>query len=63
MTKATRKSNIMIDHVISMRPNGVIHHDIVHTDEINDYDAPYVIFNIKKEKYQPRCKFIQRSSS
>ena len=53
----------MIDHVISMRPNGVIHHDIVHTDEINDYNAPYVIFNIKKEKYQPRCKFIQRSSS
>ena len=48
----------MIDHVISTLPNGVIHHDIVHTEEISDHDAPYVIFNIKKEKYQPRYKFI-----
>ena len=39
--------------------NGVIHHDILHTEEISDHDAPYVICSIKKEKYQPRYKFIR----
>ena len=33
-------------------------HDILHTEEISDHDAPYVIFNIKKEKHQPCYKFI-----
>ena len=45
----TRKSKTLIDHVISTIPNGVIHDDIVHTEEISDHDAPYVIFTIKKK--------------
>ena len=40
-----------------------MHHDIVHTEEISDHDAPYVIFNIKKEKYQPRYKFIRNEKT
>ena len=59
ITKATRKLKTLIDHVISTIPNGVIHHDIVHTKGISDHDTPYVIFNIKKEKYQPCYKFIR----
>ena len=58
ITKATRKSKTLIDHVISTMPNGVVHHDIVHTEEVSDHDAPYVIFNFKKEKYQQRFMFI-----
>ena len=46
----------MIDHVISTIANGIIHHDILHNEEINNHDSPYVIFNIKKEKL--RYKFI-----
>ena len=38
--------------------NGVIHYDIVRTEEITDKEGLYVIFNIKKEKYQPRYKFM-----
>ena len=53
----------MIDHVISTIPNGVIHHNIVLTEEISDHDAPYVIFNIRKEKYQPRYKFIRNEKT
>ena len=49
----------MTGHVISTTPNGVIDHDTLHTEEISNHDAPYVIFNIKKEKYQPRYKFIR----
>ena len=58
ITKATRKSKTSIDHVIGTIPNGVIHHDILHTEKISDHDAPYIIFNIIKEKYQPCFRFI-----
>ena len=57
--KAIRNSKTLIDHVISTIPNGVIHQDILHTEEITYHDVPYVIFNIKKEKYQLRYKFIR----
>ena len=63
ITKATRKLKTLIDHVISTIPNGVIHHDIVHTEEISDRDVLYVIFNIKKVKYQPRYKFIRNEKT
>ena len=54
ITKAARNSKTLIDHVISTIPNGVIH-----TEEISDHNAPCVIFDIKKEKYQPRFNFIR----
>ena len=56
------KSETLINHVISTIPNAVIHHDIVHTEEISDHCAPCVVFNIKKGKYQPRYKFIHMNS-
>ena len=53
----------MINHVISTIPNGVIYHDMVHTEDISDHDAPYVTFNIKKEKYQPLYKLIRNEKT
>ena len=53
----------MIDHVISITPSGVIHQDILYTEKISDHDAPYVIFNIKKEKYQLRYKFMRNKKT
>ena len=41
----------------------VIHHDILKTEEISDPGTPYVIFNIKKEKYEPSYKFIRNEKS
>ena len=29
------------------------------TNEIKDYNTPYGIFNIKKERYEPRYKYIR----
>ena len=29
------------------------------TDEISDHDTPFVILNIKKERYEPRYKYIR----
>ena len=63
ITKATRISKTLIDHVISTIPNSVIHRDILHTEEISDHDAPYVIFNMKKEKHQPLSKFIRKEKA
>ena len=57
ITKATGKSRTLIDHVISTIPSGVIHHDILHTEERSNHDAPYVI-SISKKNYQPRYRFI-----
>ena len=46
-----------------MITNSVIYRDILHIEEISDHDAPYIIFNIKKEKYQPRYKFIRNEKT
>ena len=55
ITSPTRKSKTLIVHVISTIADRVIHHDVLNTEEISDHDTPYVIFNIKKEKYKPKC--------
>ena len=63
ITSPTRKSKTLIDHVISTLPDRVIHHDVLNTEEISNHDTRYVIFNIKKEKYEPRYKFICNEKS
>ena len=63
ITSPTRKSKTLIDHAISTTPDRVIHHDVLNTGKISDHDTPYVIFNIKKEKYEPRYKFIRNKKS
>ena len=52
ITSPTRKGKTLIDHIISTIPDRVIYHDVLNIEEINDHDTPYVIFNIKKEKYE-----------
>ena len=50
ITKITRKSKTLNGHVISMIPNGIIQHNILHTEEKSNHFTSYVIFNIKKAK-------------
>ena len=54
ITSPTRKSKTLIDHVIER----VMHHDVLNTEEISNHETAYIIFNIKKEKYEPRYKFV-----
>ena len=63
ITKSTRKWKTLIDHVISTIPNGVIYSDILHSEEITNHEVPYVIFIIKKEKYQSRYNFIRNEKT
>ena len=37
----------------------LIHCNVISTDQISDHDEPYAIFNIKKESFQKRYKYIR----
>ena len=63
VTKPTRKGKTLIDHINSNIPSKIIHRDVIHADEISDHDMPYVIVNIKKERYEPRYKFIRNEKN
>ena len=41
-------------HICSNVPNKLIHNDVMYTNEISDHDTPFVILNIKKQRYKPR---------
>ncbi|XP_057310275.1 uncharacterized protein LOC130648252 [Hydractinia symbiolongicarpus] len=59
ITKPTRKSTSLIDHVISNIPEKVVSENVLLCDEISDHDAPHVVMNIKKDKFEKRYKFIR----
>ena len=59
ITKPTRKSKTLIDHITSNIQSSVVSKDVLFTDEISDHDTPYVIFNIKKPKFETRYKWIR----
>ena len=39
--------------------NKLLHTDILMTDKISYHDTPFGIFNIKKERYEPRYKHVR----
>ena len=47
ITKATRKSKTLIDHISSNMDNKLLHTDVLMTDEISDRDTPYGILHQK----------------
>ena len=59
ITKPTRKGKSLIDHICSNVPKKLVHNDVIYTDEISDYDTPFVILNLIKERYEPGYKYIR----
>ena len=59
VVKPTRKNKTLIDHISNNIKSKVIHRDVINTDEISDHDALYVIFNIKKERFEQRYKHVR----
>ena len=59
ITKPTRKGKSLIYHICSNVPNKLIHNDVIYTDEISDHHTPFVILNIKKERYELRYNNIR----
>ena len=58
INKPTRKNKTLINHICSNISTKVVHSDVLHTDEISDYDMPYAILNVKKERYEQHYKYI-----
>ena len=59
VTKPTRKGKTLIDHISSNISIKLIHCNVISTDEISDHDEPYAVFNIKKERFQKRYKYVR----
>ena len=59
VTRPTRKSKSLIDHIATTQNLKLIHSDIVYCDEISDHDSPFCIFKASKMTYEPRYKFIR----
>ena len=59
ITKATRKNKALIDLISSNISNKLLRTEVLMTDEVSDHDTPYGIFNIKKERYEPRYKYVR----
>ncbi|XP_057299344.1 uncharacterized protein LOC130629967 [Hydractinia symbiolongicarpus] len=58
VNKPTRKGATLIDHIITNIPGKVTNSDVLITDEISDHDTPYILLSIKKERFEPRYKFV-----
>ena len=54
-----QKGKTLTDHICSNIPSKLIHGDVIYTDVISDHDCPNTIFNIKKERFEPRYKYIR----
>ena len=58
ITKPTRHGRTLIDHIASNLPK-INHENILPCDEISDHDGPYVVFDVKKPRFEPRFKHIR----
>ena len=59
ITKPTRKNQRLIDHISSNIPDKLVHQDVIPADDISDHDLPYIILNIRKQRFEPRFKYIR----
>ena len=58
-TKPTRKVKLLVDHISSNISRILIQCSVIGTDDISDYDGPYAIFNVEKERFQKRYKYVR----
>ena len=59
----TRHGKSLIDHISTNIPKKVICENVIPCETISDHDAPFVVLNIKKQKFQPRYKFVRDEKS
>ena len=59
ITKPTRKNKTLIDHISTNLPYKVSEGNILPCDVISDHDAPYIVINIKKQRFESRYKYVR----
>ena len=57
--QATRLNKTLMDHISSNVNNKLFHTDVLIISRILDHNTPYGIFNIKKERNEPRYKYVR----
>ena len=58
----TRHGKSLINHINTNIPKKVICENVIPC-KTSDHDAPFVVLNIKKQKFQPRYKFARDEKS
>ena len=60
IVKLTRmQKKTLTDHIITNIPEKLIHLNAVLADEIGNHNLPYVIWNIRKQKFEKRYLYIR----
>jgi len=58
ISKPTRKGKKLIDHIIT-NIDKIHREDVLPCDGISHYNAPYIVCNIRKPRFEPRYKYIR----
>ena len=59
ISKPTRYNKTLIDHILSNIPDKMLHENVANASIISDHDMVYSVFNIRKQKFEKRYKFIR----
>ena len=59
VSKPTRHGKTLIDHILTNVPEKCKYTDVLPCDHISDHDAPYVLFNARADRFEPRFKIIR----
>ena len=59
IVKQIRIEKTLINQIITNILEKLIHQNVVLADEIGNHDLPYVILNIRKQKFEKRYKYIR----
>ena len=59
----TRQGKTLIDHIATNIPKKVVASGVLPCPEISDHDAPYIIANIRVNRFVPRYKYIRNEKS
>ena len=54
-----RHGKSLIDHISTNIPKKVISENVIPCQTISDHNAPFAVVNTKKQKFQPRYKFVR----
>ena len=62
-TRITRRSETLLDHIITNLPRQVTHTDVTRGLMISDHDAPYACLNVRVNRFVPRYKCIRHEKN
>ena len=54
-----RHGKSLINHISTNIPKKVISENVIPCQTISDHNAPFAVVNTKKQKFQPRYKFVR----